>query len=117
VEGKLVTSAKDIYLRMGHPLPHILRYANVREMIRQAVKRYVPQAYPGRVVLFRATDSFQAHERSYDELQQAWQDMATGGIEILNIPGEHNLEKEPFVGILAEQLKPYLNQSTNGFGG
>ena len=114
VEGKLVTGAKKLYLYLGRSLPPMLRYADVREMIRRAIRGYEPQIYPGRVVLFRATDSFQAHVKSYEELQQAWSNMAEGGIEILNIPGEHNLEKEPFVGVLAEHLKPYLEERVNG---
>lgn len=96
---------KKIYKSLERPLPQSVRYTYVREVIRQAVRNYTPQSYPGRITLFRATNTLQAYlEEDTQRSQRGWNGLATEGLETYDIPGAHNLEQEPYVGILAKKL-------------
>lgn len=79
-------------------LPESLQ--KVQEANRQAGETYVPQSYPGKAILFRAS------ERSvgiYRDPQLGWGNMATGGLEIHEVPGSHDsIVKSP---VLAKKLR------------
>lgn len=64
---------------------------------------YTPVPYSGKVVFFMP-------EESKKNFQEDWYDWATGGLEIRDLPGDHqNILKEPNVRSLAEQLKSLLD--------
>jgi amino acid adenylation domain-containing protein len=77
----------------------------------EAVKKYRPQSYPGRISLFRALES---HELPWlkpvkMDAQLGWGKVAIGGVDIQELPCHHfNLLLEPNVEILAKKLKTYL---------
>jgi amino acid adenylation domain-containing protein len=67
-------------------------------------KRYVPQVYPGRVVLFCATD----YSPIVDGSTKGWDDLALGGIEVHQIRGNHtSIMYSP---LLAQKFKVCLNK-------
>ncbi len=72
-------------------------------------KRYAPNFYSGKIILFQAT------ERDEDislEPDLGWRGYATEGVEIIQVPGSHqNMMRSPQIKILAEQLKIYLRDS------
>ena len=71
-----------------------------------AFNHYMPQTYPGKAVLFRAMD-----ESHFDTLK-GWRDLAVGGLEIYDIPGDHlGILQEPHVEVLAEKLKMLIDQA------
>ncbi|MFZ5918976.1 MAG: amino acid adenylation domain-containing protein [Chloroflexota bacterium] len=71
-----------------------------------AWRRYVPQTYPGRVILFRASDGA---EDAAGEADMGWGRFAAGGVEIRQVPGDHlSMMHEPHVQVLAEQLTACL---------
>lgn len=75
----------------------------------QAMSNYIPQPYQGQVTLFRT------HRHSlfgpFDP-NMGWDRLVSGGIEIKEIKGFHaNILQEPYVQILAEQLKASLEQA------
>jgi thioesterase domain-containing protein/acyl carrier protein len=86
-------------------LPRELK--NVRKACREAAKSYVPTVYPGRVVLFRASDkSF----KTFDDLLIGWNQWVLGGLETHEVAGDHlSIITEPQVSDLARQLKECLN--------
>jgi thioesterase domain-containing protein len=84
-------------------IPALLRivYANS-----QAAYRYIPQPYPDRITLFRATESV-VPETELDATL-GWRALA-GEIQVHQVSGNHlSLLKQPHVQTLAQQLRPYL---------
>jgi thioesterase domain-containing protein len=67
---------------------------------------YRPAPYPGRVVLFKASQ----REWYVDwDPMDAWKEFISGELEIHTLPGEHdNLVKNPYVIELARQLHEVL---------
>lgn len=69
------------------------------------VRAYVPQVYPGSAILFRASQPLPG---VYTDLQLGWDCMATGGMEIYEVPGDHlSIMASP---LLAEKLKACIDQ-------
>ncbi len=87
--------------------------SDIRVDFRQyAFDSYRPEPYSGKAVLFRAMD-----ESHFDSLQE-WYELALGGLEVHDIPGDHlGILHEPHVQVLAEKLKTCISkavQSTSG---
>ncbi|MEL7406243.1 MAG: amino acid adenylation domain-containing protein [Cyanobacteria bacterium J06558_2] len=78
-----------------------VQVANIR-----ARDAHMPQAYSGRVTLFRASQRFPGF---YYDPKLGWGDLAQGGMEIYEIPGNHtSIMKSP---VLAKQLKICLDKA------
>jgi FkbH-like protein len=70
---------------------------------------YVPKPYPGRVNLIRANDL--APEIRNDKAL-GWQNVASGGIEVCDLPGDHfSILEKPFVDEVARTLKSWLSRT------
>jgi len=103
---KIFRGAFKLYRRMGRRLPPVLR--NIEELNFAAVKDYVPQVYPGRAMLFLASDDLTA---AFD-VEEGWQGLVAGGLEKIRVSGNHlDLVKEPHVRTLAEKLRNCLDQA------
>jgi len=73
---------------------------------------YVPQVYPGKVTLFRASETVFLSNDGPDNDQLGWDRVAAGGLEIHKVPGNHNtLLAEPHVQVLAPKLKTCIEES------
>ena len=91
------------FLTSGRRLPFNLRMFYFFEISYQTARRYAPQAYAGRVVLFRT-------QKPPTNSQIDWPTLAAAALKIHEIPGKHlEILKEPYVQALAEQLKKYLD--------
>jgi len=78
----------------------------IKRMNRKAFEQYIPQTYPGRVILFSGEELTAAY--SHDPLLD-WKKLNKGELVIQRLPGEdHNMLCEPTVQIVAEQLQCYL---------
>ncbi len=100
------------YLGRKRLVPHTLEYFALLEVKNQAVREYVPQPYPGRVTLFKATERVDAATSSVDP-NLGWGKLAAGGLETYEVPGDHlGMLKEPHVQVLGEKLKTCLAQSS-----
>ncbi|MEY2856838.1 MAG: hypothetical protein RLZZ74_1150 [Cyanobacteriota bacterium] len=79
----------------------------------KAQQDYVPQIYSGQVVLFKAMGEYEDMLTFGNfEDQFGWSKLITGGLEIINIAGDHfGILKEPYVEILARELKRCLVES------
>ncbi len=93
-------------VRKAMGLPRKLR--QVEEAIGKAKNRYIPQPYPGKLILFRAT----RQPAGYGEDRNlGWTRVAQGGVEVHHVPGYHGaIVHEPRVPILAEQLTRCLDE-------
>ena len=88
-------------------LPRSLR--EVAQANRQALSSYVPQAYPGRITLFRASKQ---PKGCYPDPELGWSGLAAGGLEIHEVPGYHGaIVEEPCVRALVKQLKVCLQKA------
>jgi len=86
--------------------------SNIRQVLyiikanNRAMNNYIPKTYPGKILFFRA------HERvtflpTNPEL--SWKNLATDGIDIHEVPGNHtSMIFPPHVEVIANLLKKYL---------
>jgi amino acid adenylation domain-containing protein len=87
------------------------RYRRIFEAHYQALLNYKPESYPGLLTLFRT--EAQPLFRAYG-LDNGWDRLAQGGVEIYPIEGNHlNFLEEPHVRFLAEQMRSALEKSRN----
>jgi thioesterase domain-containing protein len=86
-------------------LPQALR--NVRAGIARAGMQYQMRPYPGPMVLFRASEK---SLRGARDPYAGWKGLATGGVEVCEIPGGHvSILAKPQVQILAEHLRARIH--------
>jgi len=84
--------------------------AKVDEIHRHAIKEYAPQAYDGRVVLFRCMERRVVDADFEDDL--GWSKGVTGSLVIHEVPGDHvTMLAMPLVQGLAEKLEVYLKDA------
>jgi amino acid adenylation domain-containing protein len=72
---RLALPVADFLRRMGRPLPETLRHTYFRLNSLRASKRYKPQPYPGRMVIFETRGLFR-------DRFLGWEGIVTGGFEI-----------------------------------
>src|SRR5260370_20450200 len=82
---------------------------NVRKACAVAEHRYVATAYPGKIVLLRASEKAL---RGLDDHQGGWGTYAAAGIEIREIDADHgNILEQPYVRHLAAELRICLHRT------
>jgi amino acid adenylation domain-containing protein len=95
-----------LLIRTGRPLPRFLK--SLRAIAYVASRNYHPRTYPGKVMLFKAS---QRPVGGTGDFFLGWDRVAGGGMEVHEIPGDHiSLLKEPGVRLLAEELSRCLVQ-------
>lgn len=89
---------------MKKPLPYKIRFWYVEQKNILVSKIYKAKNYKGRILLFRATA--EKNRKGFDP-SNGWEGMASDGIEIIEIPGNHeNIVEHPLLGeCLATSLK------------
>jgi len=120
IKSKLEEATGKLYLRLGRPLPHKLQSSWIALANTTAGTKYVPQAYPGQVTLFRAQEPprftklyLPTVEDWYSrDLQHGWGRLAKGGVVIHDVPGHHHsMFEEPNIQVVAEQLQACLDKA------
>jgi acyl transferase domain-containing protein/thioesterase domain-containing protein/acyl carrier protein len=100
----LYRTAHKLSTRFGWTMPRFLN--DVKEANWIAADYYTPGSYEGTVVLFRCLNRI---DTDPPDSSRIWQRLVTGGVIILEVPGDHNtMLKEPGVRVLAEQILTYL---------
>ncbi len=80
---------------------------DVEEFNYLAAEKYRPKPYPGRVTFFCARAEVSALENEY-----GWKTLASGGVEVIDVPGDHqSMIKPPHVELLATQLQSRLSKT------
>jgi thioesterase domain-containing protein len=80
---------------------------NTNYIMRLAELNYEPQPWPGSITLFRA----KIQGRSDTGRDLGWAPVALGGIEVYDLPGDHDVFQEPTIHVLAECLRNRLDRS------
>ena len=97
------------YIVSKLPMPHDLHHLLVIEANHKLAREYEIQVYPGRVTLFRAKEQAVRSDHSED---LGWTSLATGGVEIHKVPGDHlGMFQQPSVQVLAEKLKACIDKT------
>ena len=92
---------------VDQPMPEI--YRRIEEIDREALKRYSPQPYPGKMTLFRALEK---DPKQFYDPHLGWRYLIEGELEIHNVPGHHmSLILEPQVAELGTKLQHCLDRA------
>ena len=98
-----------VYRTIGRPFPPALEDIIYAQHNQAASGVYVPEIYPGQIVLFRAQDQELSVTVESDP-RLGWEDLTIAGLKVHDIPGDHlGILKEPNVRVLAQTLKQYFN--------
>ena len=90
----------------GQPVP--ARMINALQI--EAVLKYHPKPYAGRVLLFRCE---KISTRHYMDSRYGWGNLVGGGIEVIDLPGDHSaIFEEPVVSTVAQELSARLQSVT-----
>jgi amino acid adenylation domain-containing protein len=101
-------TGNNLFRWMNRPLPGLLRH-QYRLTARAAITDREVIPYPGRVALFRPSDRPRG---AHDDPALGWQRIATGGVEIFEVPGDHkHVLLPPNVSTVAEQLRYCLQKA------
>lgn len=107
VQRRIARAAKRVSSRAsleGWDAPESLKQVIAANV--EADRAYLPQPYPGRIVLFWAS----GESLGYRDYRMAWSEVAEA-LEVHVIPGDHNsLRQEPHVQVLAAKLKRCLEK-------
>jgi aspartate racemase len=102
----LGVTAYRLSVRLHQPL--LPKFRQVRGALLHAARAYRPSVYSGRVVVFRP----EAAGPLRLEGATGWAPLATGGIEVREVPGEHHtIMQEPYVRALAASLRECLDRA------
>jgi len=92
-------------------LEHLVRQEAFFQEAERYSKNYIMQNYYQAITLFVATKSLES-ETFQVPPGLGWLDLAVGGLEIHEIPGDHmNILQEPYVQVLAEKLQSSIAQA------
>jgi len=95
--------AKKLYLGLGYRLPPFVRNSYLMDVYDKANRAYVPEVYPGRLVIYK-------DEGSSDP--RLWGAFAAEGFEIHEVPGDHiNVLAEENVKVWGKQLSADLHRA------
>jgi amino acid adenylation domain-containing protein len=97
--------ARIAYHRLQRePVPHELRDFWLTWSFFRAAEQYRPRLFEGRLVVLRASEQDPLLTGAPADL--GWSSLATEGVEVLEIPGNHEtLAREPHVAVLASTLR------------
>jgi amino acid adenylation domain-containing protein len=98
---------RGVFTQLGRPLPPELDA--VRNAVNEALARYRPRPYEGKVTLFRA------HRQApgvAEDPTLGWGSIARGGVEIVDMPGYHAaMISYPRVHVLVPELKRCIERA------
>ncbi|PSR17800.1 amino acid adenylation protein [filamentous cyanobacterium CCP3] len=98
-------------LKLGQNLTYEQQFLMVLEENKTASKNYVYGIYPGKLTFFRATEEIY-YSQTYLDKGLGWRDLAGGGLEIHDVPGDHmSMLDEPHVQVLAQKLTSCLSKA------
>ncbi|OUL27406.1 non-ribosomal peptide synthetase, partial [Nostoc sp. RF31YmG] len=103
--NNLISEDTNLHLLNELTVIPILRifYANS-----QAVIKYIPQAYPKQITLFKTSKTSSMAE---EDLSMGWDNLAVEKTEIHMIPGNHlTMLRKPHIQILAAQLRACIEE-------
>lgn len=110
IERALVFLAVRIFRTIGRRLPDKLLLNYLRKSHTLALHAYTPQWYPGRVTLFRASET---RSTEPEDPSMGWRALAGGGLDEFHFNATHNLLHPDFAPEVASQLIDCLAKAQN----
>jgi thioesterase domain-containing protein len=111
IAQKIPRSINNCYWQLTNIFrsPQQLLNSKIARANQQALANYIPSVYPGKITLFRAKIK---HLQNYFNPDLAWSQLALGGVELHEIPGNHNsfLLKKENSQVFAQMLKECLEK-------
>ena len=97
-------------LQAGETLPQSLISPFLWKSHIDLVNDHELKPYPGRVTLFRASETEVSNPNRENV---GWAALAQGGLDVHIIHGTHNIVKEPYVAELARLLKTSIDKAVH----
>jgi len=89
-----------------------LRYLDVTRFNIKAMDTYKPEKWDVNVLFFKAQEM---NKFSALTPEKAWDDLAQGGVEVINVPGNHiSMLSKPNVAIIGNELEKRMNVISSG---
>jgi non-ribosomal peptide synthetase component F/thioesterase domain-containing protein len=99
-----------LFAKFGRSLPQSI--GTIQDINVFAAGCYLPRSYAGRLTVFRTRPEVRT---PIDDDTQGWAPLVLGGIEVYEVPGEHNdITSQPNVRILAQKLGLSLEKAQRG---
>jgi aspartate racemase len=108
VERVFLYSFASLYLVMGKRLPDSVLLNYLRKSHSQALYRYVPIQYPGKITLFRSNATSSTDS---DDSPLGWGSLAAGGFEVFRFDATHNILNVVYAKEVASRLIESLIQA------
>lgn len=98
---------KTQWIRQDVTLAQFRHFIHILKTYTEAWRNYDVKNYPGKVTLFRAKNS---HNGDGIEKDMGWAKLATDGVDIYDVPGDHisMMVEQAHVKVLAEKMKNCL---------
>lgn len=103
-----VFALATIYRKLKRRLPDGILLPYLRFQHSAALTNYVPAVYPGKVTLFRATQTL---IRNPDDSPMGWKPLAGGGLDVYHFDAPHEIVSARYAPEVAAQLQECLKQS------
>jgi aspartate racemase len=101
IERILVSLFVKRYRRSGKRLPDRLLMLYIRKNHSEALTNYAPTFYPGKITLFRSSESL---ETNPVDSPMGWGPLAGGGLEVHHFEATHNLVHTEYAELVARTL-------------
>ena len=99
-----------LFAKFGRSLPESI--GTIQDINIFAAGRYLPRPYAGRLAVFRTKPEVRTR---IDDDTLGWAPLVLGGIEVYEVPGDHNdITSQPNVRVLAQKLARSLEQAQRG---
>lgn len=108
LNGLVVSVTVKIFRTLGRRLPNRILLRYLRKRHREALVNYVPVVYPGKITLFRASESLATNP---DDSLLGWGPLAAGGIDIHHFEASHAIVYGECAKEVAETLNECLKKA------
>ena len=104
------SAVSRVYRLAGRELPPELRYSQAQKMHWQALTSFQFRPYAGRIALMRALDRGLEDPRVREDPTLGWAQFAAGGLEIHDVPGDHESMLSPLhVRTVADKIEAMIS--------
>jgi amino acid adenylation domain-containing protein len=108
LNGLVVSVSVKIFQMLRRRLPNRILLLYLRKRHREALVNYVPAVYPGKITLFRASESLATNP---DDSLLGWAPLAAGGMEIYHFEASHAIVYGECAKEVAETLNDCLKKA------
>lgn len=111
IKRTTISALVKIHRSLGRRIPDYLLLRYLRESHSMAKTNYVPMIYPGKITLFRASQTLQADP---DDSPLGWGPLAAGGVDIYHFESSHEIVNAEHAKDVALRLNDCLTTARGG---